>query len=672
MRAHRFESRIRSFSIRLLLLATFVVCGLADVRAYPSPEYGLRRPSNALFFLDYNGDSNPEQIVGFGAPSDVGLVGDFDGDTISDFALYRNGVWYIDFLNDRVVDRVIAFGGPTSLDTPVVGDFNGDGKTDIGLFRNNGFWYLDYNLDANPDHISGFGGAAGDIPVVADFNGDGIMDRAIYRQGLWIVDFSFDGTVDAVYAWGGAANDIPCVADFNNDGVADLIVFRDGAWFIDFNHDGVTDIIHNFGGPGDRPLVGFFDTANSVFVRAGASGAQNGSQQMPFATVNAALIMNPPPGSIIRITVGSYPERVSISNKSNLTFQGAGQTASHINPPAGDAFSAFQSTSITLRDLHIASGGPDGSTAGRGVVNVASSMTLERISTTGNRDHNVIGIQFQGNNATFAIDRSNLSQSQIGNGVELEGGITANITRTNVNGNGTDTANLPVNGGRAIVLTSNSTANVSFCNVNSNYDSAILVSHTSSATLSNNTIKTNGKNGVYYELQATGAITGNNISFNGTRGPFGASGFNGVEVNLASTTSMTISGNTFVGNSANGIYADGGMINVMNNSFRDNFVGVTIANNNNVATNATVRGNLLQLSAGRPYSEGVFLFSGTAATLTIAIGGGTMSDKNTFQDYGTYPAIHCNTSNINATCPAGGNTFINSSLPVASCPSCSP
>jgi len=449
-------------------------------------------------------------------------------------------------------------------------------------------------------------------------------------------------------------------------------VFRDGVWYIDFNHDGIPDIIHSFGAAGDRPIVGLFNPANSVFVRAGAGGTHNGTPQNPYATINTALAANPPSGSIIRIAVGNYPERVIISNKSNLTFQGAGQNVSHIKPAAGDAFNAFLCTNITLRDLHIAGLGPDGSTPGRGVANLGSSMTLERISTVGNRDHNIIGIQYQGTNATLNIDRSNLSQSQIGNGIELEGGITATVTRSNVNGNGTDTASVPVTGGRAIVLTSNSTATVSSCNVNQNYDSAILVSNTSSLNLTNNTINTNGRDGVFYELQASGTISGNNISFNGTRGPFGSAGYNGIEVNLSSGFSITISGNTITSNTANGIYVDGGITNVLNNTFRDNFVGVTVANTRNVATSSTVKGNLLQLSAGRPYSEGVFLFSSTVASLTITIGGSVAADKNTFKDYGSYPAIHCNTSTISATCPSGGNIFINSTFPVASCASCSP
>jgi parallel beta-helix repeat protein len=299
-------------------------------------------------------------------------------------------------------------------------------------------------------------------------------------------------------------------------------------------------------------------------------------------------------------------------------------------------------------------------------------MTLERISTIGNRNHNVIGMTYQGTNATFTIDRSNLSESQIGNGVELQGGIAATINRTKVNGNGTDTANVPVTGGRAIVLTSNSTATVSNCTVNLNYDSAIFASNTSNLNLTNNTINSNGRDGVFYELQASGTVSGNDISFNGTRGAFGAGGYNGLEVNLSSGFSITISGNTFFANTANGIYADGGTANVLNNTFRDNFVGVTIANTRNVATSATVKGNLLELSPGRPYSEGVFLFSNTGASLTITIGSTVVSDKNTFRDYGSYPAIHCNPGSISATCPAGGNVFINSTFPVASCTSCSP
>jgi len=85
-----------------------------------------------------------------------------------------------------------------------------------------------------------------------------------------------------------------------------------------------------------------------------------------------------------------------------------------------------------------------------------------------------------------------------------------------------------------------------------------------------------------------------------------------------------------------------------------------------------VKGNTFELPPGAPYSEGIFMASSTTASMTITIGGSATGDKNTFRNYGSYPAIHCNLNTINAQCMTGGNIFINSSFPVQNCPSCSP
>src|SRR5712692_1356545 len=156
-----------------------LLCSLVEARAYPPLEYAVKQNNSPTFYIDYNGDGIADRVINYGAPSFIGLVGDFDGDTITDLAVYDNGTWYIDYFNDGIADKQLIFGGPASLDTPIVGDFNGDGKTDIGVYRNDGTWYLDFNLDGIPDRVSSFGGLAGDIPVVGDFNGDGNIDRAI-------------------------------------------------------------------------------------------------------------------------------------------------------------------------------------------------------------------------------------------------------------------------------------------------------------------------------------------------------------------------------------------------------------------------------------------------------------------------------------------------------------
>jgi parallel beta-helix repeat protein len=208
-------------------------------------------------------------------------------------------------------------------------------------------------------------------------------------------------------------------------------------------------------------------------------------------------------------------------------------------------------------------------------------------------------------------------------------------------------------------------------NVNHNYDGGILMTHTTNAVLRNNFVMQNGTAGAYYELQSTGEITGNVFDGNGARGTRGPGGNNGVEI-AGLNAPMTISGNTFSNNTLNGIFIEDQTVNVLNNTFFNNYVGVTVANSRNRPVNVTIKGNLFDLPTSPLYSEGVFMQSSTAASLTITIGGAAAADKNTFRNYGAFPAIHCDMGTVNAQCVAGGNTFINSTFPVQNCTSCSP
>lgn len=99
-------------------------------------------------------------------------------------------------LRADVIDHVFLYGAPGDLG--VVGDWNGDGIDTIGVYRH-GFWLLD--VDGNgqwsaPDEAARFG-QRGDIPLVGDFNGDGIDDLAVIQGDRIVVDSNRNRKLDS-------------------------------------------------------------------------------------------------------------------------------------------------------------------------------------------------------------------------------------------------------------------------------------------------------------------------------------------------------------------------------------------------------------------------------------------------------------------------------------------
>jgi hypothetical protein len=173
------------------------------------------------------GPQTSEETVnwGLGSHGDIPTPGDFDGDGVTDRAVYRNstGVWYIRKSSDTSW-FVLPFGLPG--DKPVAGDFDGDTITDIAVFRpSDGNWYFWYmgTQQFSAVHF----GADGDKPLHADFDGDFKVDVAVYRPstGVWYYLKSTNGEFVATQ-WG-ISTDIPLPADYDGDGKADLTVYRD-------------------------------------------------------------------------------------------------------------------------------------------------------------------------------------------------------------------------------------------------------------------------------------------------------------------------------------------------------------------------------------------------------------------------------------------------------------
>jgi hypothetical protein len=197
--------------------------------------------------------------------AESGRISDYDGNTRSDFAVYRPGdnVWYI---NEDMysADNKLYFRFGLSGDVPLTGDYTGDGNTsDVCVWRPaSGVFYVLNHL--NDSFLAVQWGAPGDIPVAGDFDGDDVADFAVWRPstGTFWVRKSTDGTA-LVRQWGTGASDVPIPADYDGDGRTDFAVRRqtgaeEGNFYILRSSDN-SWIVKNWGVGTDLTVPGDYD-----------------------------------------------------------------------------------------------------------------------------------------------------------------------------------------------------------------------------------------------------------------------------------------------------------------------------------------------------------------------------------------------------------------------------
>jgi hypothetical protein len=242
--------------------------------------------------------------VDFGVVSDIPVPGDYTGDNRDDFAVFRQGNWFID-TNGTVGfqgnDTSIQFGVAGDIPTP--GDWDANGTTNLGVFRN-GTWFLDSNGTRGwqgTDTAISFG-VAGDIPVVGDWNGDGLTDLGVRRGNVFYLD------TNGVRGWQGNDTTVVdtfgpgrvVVYDFNADGRDDIAVVDGTRWRIDYN------------GPfGFQPGIDaeiFFDTNGGVPVVMSTSPV----------TLNR-LVAGPPASSSASLFAGPILFNTSSTNSQTST-----------------------------------------------------------------------------------------------------------------------------------------------------------------------------------------------------------------------------------------------------------------------------------------------------------------------------------------------------------------
>jgi len=240
---------------------------------------GVFRPSTGQFLLrNSNTTGNPDITLSFGQSGDKPLVGDWNGDGMTDIGVFRNGIFVLATVQTvlkspcllcvpvltTTVTTLPQFSFGPSGGLPVAGDWNGDGIDTIGVFSNGSFQLRNSNAAGNPDLTVTFG-AAGDLPVVGDWNGDGIDTVGVYRNtpqfGSFLLRNSNSaGLPDATLQLGLFVSDLPLIGDWNGDGSDNAGVFRGSATTFFLNDNNVNldnfNFISSFTAAGDIPVAG--------------------------------------------------------------------------------------------------------------------------------------------------------------------------------------------------------------------------------------------------------------------------------------------------------------------------------------------------------------------------------------------------------------------------------
>lgn len=198
--------------------------GITDVAVFRASAV-MNQPD----FYILKSSTNSVAEFSWGTTGDIPFVNDFDGDNKADYAVIRKESgklnWYL--FQSTLGYKGFQFGNDT--DIPLRGDFDGDGKTDTNVFRPGTNTFYSLKSSNSSVAITTFGTSSTDKIVTGDFDGDGKSDVAVWRTttSAW---YWLNSSTEAfsVYQFG-IGTDLPTPADYDGDGKTDISVWRSDA-----------------------------------------------------------------------------------------------------------------------------------------------------------------------------------------------------------------------------------------------------------------------------------------------------------------------------------------------------------------------------------------------------------------------------------------------------------
>ncbi|HVE72582.1 MAG TPA: SBBP repeat-containing protein [Thermoanaerobaculia bacterium] len=224
--------------------------------------------SNTFQLRNFNTPGGANEVVPLGKPGDLPVVGDWDGDGITDLGVFSPEEGQ--FMLRLGSGIIVAFIAGNALDLPVAGDWDGDGFDTVGLFRNGGrtgqsFFLTNARVEpfVNPDFdIIVPVGQAGDLPLAGDWNDDGVDTPGFYRPAALTFNLmdDFSGTVTQSFLFG-VPGDLPIAGDWNGIEGDDVGIYRPSSGTMRLTIDaGLSEtFVFELQAPGTRPVAGNWD-----------------------------------------------------------------------------------------------------------------------------------------------------------------------------------------------------------------------------------------------------------------------------------------------------------------------------------------------------------------------------------------------------------------------------